>query len=516
MFAKHVGVIDLFAGPGGLGEGFSQFHSKNVFGPSVSIEMDPIACDTLRLRKLFHCLKSNDKKRYYELVKSDEKITWENLKETFKDYAEYIEDSVWNHELGSDQHDEKTTNDEIRRRLKKLGHTKDKPLVIIGGPPCQAYSLIGRASRKQMSLKGNYVPEKDNRHFLYQWYLNIIPEFKPDAFVMENVPGILSSKVNDKPIFKQILKDLRGLGYELFSLKENRQLDLFDQDLDFKLKASDYGVAQDRQRVIVLGLKEDIATAKKISCLTQKETNTVESLLSEMPKLRSGLSKVEKTKTKDSLENWKEHLRQKYWEGFKGIEADIKKELKKSIKKIQDNKYSCDRGGKYIPCAKYGYSNRISSELSDWYVDENVGGYLNHESRSHMDCDLRRYLFNSVFTSVRGRSPLLNDYPPFLQPDHKNKHAGNHKDRFRTIRGSSPSKTITSHISKDGHAFIHPDPIQCRSLTVREAARIQSFPDNYFFCGNRTQQYHQVGNAVPPYLAYQIAEVVHKILDEEN
>ena len=509
---KKISVIDLFAGPGGLGEGFSQFQSGKTFGPSVSIEMDKVACDTLRLRKLFRSLKSNDKKKYYELVKSDENVTWESARETFKNYAEYIDDSVWNHELGSDQHDEKTTNDEIRRRLDKLGHTKDKPLVIIGGPPCQAYSLIGRASRKQMSLKGNYVPEKDNRHFLYQWYLNIIPEFKPEAFVMENVPGILSSKVNDQPIFKQILKDLRGLGYELFSLKENKQLDLFDQDLDFKLKASDYGVAQDRQRVIVLGLRKDITNTKKISCLLQTETNTVESLLSEMPKLRSGLSKVEKTKSKDSLENWKEQLRHKYWKGFEGIEADIKKELKNKIKEIQDKRYVFDRGGKYIHCSRYGLSNSISSELIDWYVDENLEGYLNHESRSHMDCDLRRYLFNSVFTSVRGKPPLLNDYPAFLLPDHKNKDSGNHKDRFRTIDGSAPSKTITSHISKDGHAFIHHDPMQCRSLTVREAARIQSFPDNYYFCGNRTQQYHQVGNAVPPYLALQIAQKVSEAL----
>tara|TARA_B100000674_G_scaffold184351_1_gene149363 strand:+ start:14 stop:430 length:417 start_codon:yes stop_codon:yes gene_type:complete len=133
-----------------------------------------------------------------------------------------------------------------------------------------------------------------------------------------------------------------------------------------------------------------------------------------------------------------------------------------------------------------------------------------------MDCDLRRYLFNSVFTKVRGRAPLLTDYPDFLLPDHKNKKSGNHKDRFRTIDANKPSKTITSHISKDGHAFIHPDPLQCRSLTVREAARIQSFPDNYFFCGNRTQQYHQVGNAVPPYLAYQIAETVQKILETKK
>ena len=129
-----------------------------------------------------------------------------------------------------------------------------------------------------------------------------------------------------------------------------------------------------------------------------------------------------------------------------------------------------------------------------------------------MDSDLKRYLFNAVFTEVKGKPPLLDDYPERLLPDHRNVKTGKYKDRFRTINSGKPSKTITSHIAKDGHAFIHYDPLQCRSLTVREAARLQTFPDNYLFRGNRTQQYHQVGNAVPPYLASQIARVVSEFL----
>ena len=141
-----------------------------------------------------------------------------------------------------------------------------------------------------------------------------------------------------------------------------------------------------------------------------------------------------------------------------------------------------------------------------------LDGYFNHESRSHMDTDLKRYFFNVIYSDVKDKSPLLADYPELLLPEHKNTKSGNHKDRFRTVLKHLPGKTITSHISKDGHAYIHYDPKQCRSLTVREAARIQSFPDNYYFCGHRTQQYHQVGNAVPPYLAYQIAGIVHQII----
>ena len=130
-----------------------------------------------------------------------------------------------------------------------------------------------------------------------------------------------------------------------------------------------------------------------------------------------------------------------------------------------------------------------------------------------MDTDLKRYIYNSVYTQTHGKAPLLNNVPDLIKPAHANKNEKIHQDRFRTLNQNKPSKTITSHISKDGHAFIHYDPTQCRSLTVREAARIQTFPDNYFFCGNRTQQYHQVGNAVPPYLAKQIAEVVSNYLE---
>ncbi|MDB3994997.1 DNA cytosine methyltransferase [Gammaproteobacteria bacterium] len=508
---KLITIIDLFAGPGGLGEGFSK---RKIFGSSLSIEMDPVACKTLKLRKLFRSLKSDDKKFFYDLLEEGSSFSWERAEDIFEDYAEDIETSVWNHELGSKNTSQEQTIKEIKRRLKRLGHVKENPLIIIGGPPCQAYSLIGRASRKQMKIHGTYKPEEDTRHFLYEWYLNIIPSFKPHVFVMENVPGILSSKVNGQSMFPKILEDLEGLGYDLLSLNEGGQRDLFSATKDFKLKASDYGVPQDRERIIIIGVRKDLNINKDIYLKKANEFNSVSSVISDLPLVRSGLSKIDKKKAIDDVVLWKEQLRQKYWNSFEGIDGDIKKELKKFIKDIHDEKFQFDRGEGFLKSKNYGNTNNFSSDLKDWYIDNNLKGYLNHESRSHMDCDLRRYLFNSVFTKVRGRAPLLTDYPDFLLPDHKNKKSGNHKDRFRTIAANKPSKTITSHISKDGHAFIHPDPLQCRSLTVREAARIQSFPDNYFFCGNRTQQYHQVGNAVPPYLAYQIAEVVHKILDE--
>lgn len=152
----------------------------------------------------------------------------------------------------------------------------------------------------------------------------------------------------------------------------------------------------------------------------------------------------------------------------------------------------------------------------DWYEDERIGGFCNHGTRSHMRGDLHRYLFAAAYAACRGESPQLDCFPRKLLPAHRNVNdaleTGKFADRFRVQVASKCSTTITSHISKDGHYYIHYDPQQCRSLTVREAARLQTFPDNYFFEGGRTSQYVQVGNAVPPLLARQIARSVAALL----
>ena len=175
------------------------------------------------------------------------------------------------------------------------------------------------------------------------------------------------------------------------------------------------------------------------------------------------------------------------------------------------------RGSRWAaePIAPPGPASDTS--LAGWYRDPSGwNGICNHESRGHIPSDLMRYLFCACFseaTSDRARrTPKAEEFPAILAPAHANWHSGDFADRFRVQVPDRPATTITSHISKDGHYFIHYDPTQCRSLTVREAARAQTFPDNYFFVGNRTQQYVQVGNAVPPYLAYQIGKVVAGIL----
>lgn len=160
--------------------------------------------------------------------------------------------------------------------------------------------------------------------------------------------------------------------------------------------------------------------------------------------------------------------------------------------------------------ADYGH---VNDGLMQWIERPELRALAQHETRGHMVSDLGRYLFAAVYGQEYGSSPKAEDFPVSLVPNHKNWHTGMFSDRFRVQIAGEPSTTVTSHISKDGHYFIHPDPMQCRSLTVREAARLQTFPDDYLFMGNRTEQYVQVGNAVPPFLARQIAALIHQTID---
>jgi len=519
MNNKQVPIIDLFAGPGGLGEGFTSLidnSNKRFFRIALSIERDEYAHKTLTLRSFLRQFPFKKlPPEYYQCVRGE----MTNLEELYKLYPKESEEAkreAWQFSLGK-QEDHKEIDNRIREGLKG-----EKNFVLIGGPPCQAYSLVGRARRKE----GEGLNKEDERVYLYREYYRILAVHQPPVFIMENVKGLLSAEVDKKSIFKQLIQDLQNpvesykklegkaevkskIRYRIFSLvKKPLEYDLIDgspiyDSKDYVIHAEKYGIPQTRHRVILLGIRNDIDVTPGILEPAEKLI-PVERVLSGLPLLRSGLSK-----TKDGKQEWKVVLQE-----IKKIKlkTQIDKNVWERMIKIVDNLTlpRNDRGKDFLE-----YDANVAYQKS-WYLDEKLKGVCNHETRSHIVQDIYRYLFVSCFATVKGRSPKLSDFPSSLLPKHENVGKGVEEnkfaDRFRTQLYGEPSKTITSHISKDGHYFIHPDSAQCRSLTVREAARIQTFPDNYYFCGPRTQQFHQVGNAVPPLLAKQIAEIIATIL----
>lgn len=513
-------VVDLFAGPGGLGEGFSSFtYRKNqVFHTCLSIEKEPSAHRTLRLRSLFRKIPFKEfRDTYIEFAKSDRTESDENqLFECYKNESEEVEQEVLCKELGGEKFPQFEVDKIIRQRI-----NKSKIWVLIGGPPCQAYSLAGRSRMSQVRKNNIEEFENDERHYLYQHYLRIIQAHRPPVFVMENVKGLLSSTIGGALIIDQILRDLKNpsgkgdLNYNLYSfVKMQKQRNLFGEvdcnASDFIIKSEHFGIPQTRHRLIIFGVRSDI----NITPTTLKEAEALvplKDILSDLPKIRSEVS----LRFKDNRP-WGDHIKDiKRLIASGSLDRGLGRMMSETLPSLGEELPS---GGKWLKYA-VGRPNRI---VNRWYRRFDIGIVCNHEARSHMPTDLLRYYFASCFAefsanSGLARSPRLTDFPIDLLPNHKNINLNMIKktafdDRFRVQLLDQPGTTVTSHISKDGHYFIHPDPRQCRSLTVREAARIQTFPDNYIFLGSRTQQYGQVGNAVPPLLARQLANVVFDLL----
>jgi len=517
-------VIDLFAGPGGLGEGFSAYRpkGKQSFKIVISIEKEENAHRTLLLRALFRQFDSKDvPESYYKFLRGelgkhpeDELYQLPEIQEPLlaaKKEAQKLE-------LGKD-------NKKIYKKIRDV-IGKDE-CILIGGPPCQAYSLVGR-SRNYGAIDTKYSAIDDERNFLYLEYLNIIAKFQPKVFVMENVKGILSAKVGEHLIFESILNDLQNPSkaskhppepgrkihkYNIFSFVTNIN-DKLDPH-DFIIRSENYGIPQSRHRVILLGIREDISGSSgdfqrlKLS----ERQSTVQQVLSDLPKLRSRVSKG-----LDTPDNWREAINSITDNTLDKLFQDdhvpdqVYEKFIQQLDRIWSSPTSVgsDKG---LSKKNPDFNKNILKKLRNWYHDKRLGNYVaNHESRGHIIGDLHRYLYYSTYAKIMEKSPNAKNLPKALWPNHKNFKTGKFADRFRVQLSNSPGTTVTCHISKDGHYYIHYNPIQCRSLTVREAARIQTFPDNYYFVGNRTQQYVQVGNAVPPYLAYMLSEIIFKIL----
>jgi DNA (cytosine-5)-methyltransferase 1 len=511
-------VIDLFAGPGGLCEGFSSVKDAEGnprFAVKVSIEKDPVAHRTLHLRALFRKFPKGEVPDIY-----DQYIRGEVKREEFlvhpdiKGVAEEADHEARCAELG-------LIPPEVVDGWISSALGNQKNWVLIGGPPCQAYSLAGRSRLRGKSAKEQQAFESDKRHFLYTEYLRIIQQFEPSVFVMENVKGMLNSTHGGSSIFDRIMGDLRepkaGLRYEIRSLVvDGDEL----EPRDYVIQSENYGIPQCRHRVILFGIRSDVVlktpelAANPRMFLLKKAFPKVdvETALSGMPAIRSRISKEE-----DSHKKWLTALR-KTTVNFVRWHVPIRKAIMPIVKaSIETAKSYESAGAKFMPL-KVIVTPKMPKELRNWLLDERVGGVIQHESRSHMLSDLHRYMFASSYAQVLKYAPTLRDFPPLLLPDHVNVDADSipFLDRFRVQVKGDPASTVVAHIQKDGHYYIHYDPAQCRSLTVREAARLQTFPDNYFFEGNRTQQYGQVGNAVPPMLARKIAKVIFKFLNTSS
>lgn len=486
-------VIDVFAGPGGLNEGFASFQGGAAFDVVGSFEMDDASIATLTTRATQRLLRRPDGTNHpvHEgLLRGQLSLETFTSHHAVRDRWDQAARHVHKVELGPDTRDESDAL--ISAALEGLG--ANGRWVLIGGPPCQAYSMAGRSRRKH-----DVTFESDKKHFLYREYLHIIEKFKPAVFVMENVKGMLSTTHGGSGLFDRIQHDLKfpggvlaGQRYRLRSLTVHSKS--VQNPRDFVVRSEHHGVPQARHRVIMIGIREDvhIAAPDGWAPLAPSPKVTLRDVLQELPAVRSRVS----PRSADSPARWEEIRAEAL--------GDVRGETTPS------------EGGHWVSGRRQVEDRPEARRLLSWLrpqaPDAEVG-FAQHEARAHMQSDLLRYAYLAD-KALRGERLKVQDLPESLRPAHKNLDADvvPFADRFRVQRWDHPSSTVVAHLSKDGHYFIHPDPVQMRSITVREAARLQTFPDDYFFAGNRTKQFQQVGNAVPPFLAHQIAQRVHGLL----
>ena len=416
MNDRKFNFIDLFAGAGGLSEGFV---ADGNFVPIAHVEMNKDACDTLKTRSCYYYLKENNLLNIYKEYQQG-LIT----KETLYSYVdEGLVNTVINNEIDETSTKEIFLNIDSIIKKEEVGELD----LIIGGPPCQAYSLVGRA------VSSNNM-ETDPRNFLYKQYIKFLDHFKPKMFIFENVPGILTAQKG--ATFSDIINEFDKAGYRA----------------EYKiLNAADFGVLQNRRRVIIIGWRKqyELEYPSFDDCNIDIDV-TVANILSDLSYLERGQEKNEYT------------------------------EVTNTYLEISGIRSSDDILTQHI-CRKHNYNDIEIYKLVIEAWNEN---------------------------HIRLK---YSDLPSELQT-HKNTTA--FLDRYKVLAANVRlSHTMIAHIAKDGHYFIHPDINQCRSISVREAARIQSFPDNYFFEGSRAAKYVQIGNAVPPLMAKGLANKVKIMLE---
>ena len=412
---KGFNFIELFAGAGGFSEGFI----RAGFNPIAHVEMNKDACDTLRTRAAYHYLKGNAKESvYYDYLKSKER----DPEELWDQLPSAILNGIINEQISSE------TIASIFKQIDKSLHNRSVD-VIIGGPPCQAYSVAGRARDK----KGM---RDDPRNYLYLHYMEFLKKYNPKVFVFENVPGILSASNGE--FLNKIFQAANEAGYEL-SLPPNKYLN-----------AKDFGVLQDRKRVLIIGWKKGLNLAFP-TFFKQYPRHSINDLFTDLSPLKQG------------------------------------EEL--------------NAASLYTKApSKYLQESGIRDE-SNSFVTQHIARNTNPN-----DQEIYRIAIDAL---KKGKNLKYSELPKEFQ---KHSNTKGFCNRFKVVDGKGLSHCLVARISRDGHYYIHPDANQNRSITPREAARIQSFPDNYFFEGERTSVFKQIGNAVPPLMSEGIAKQVRALL----
>lgn len=418
MNDRKYNFIDLFAGAGGLSEGFI---AQGDFTPIAHVEMNKYASETLKTRACYYYLAENGMLNIYRSYLTRQ-ITREQL---YASVPGGLLGTIINREISTD------SIQEIFETIDGIIKTYDLGEIdlIVGGPPCQAYSLMGRAvDAKNM--------QKDPRNYLYKQYVKFLNHYRPKAFVFENVPGIVTAGKGER--FKRIIGAFRTAGYNV----EYHILDAYD-----------YGVLQQRRRMIIFGWRNDLKYNFPLPPVVHYNV-TVNALFRDLSHLAPG---------------------------------------------EECNRYAPGRASRYL---QYTGIRKPSDVLTL------------HMCRVHNQNDLDIYR-HVIEAWNNGHNRLkYYDLPEELRT---RQNETSFVDRYKVVAGDLPySHTMIAHIAKDGHYFIHPDINQCRSISVREAARIQSFPDDFYFEGPRSAKFTQIGNAVPPLMAQALAIEIAQMFNQEG
>lgn len=400
-------IIDLFSGCGGLLDGFMKTEKYEVI---ASVEWEKAPLETLE----------NRLRTKWNIEDTAEKCLLMDIQQTEKLFNGWKNDEKYGSHKGLDY---------------LVSKSKGKVDVIIGGPPCQAYSIAGRVKDKN-GMKNDY------RNYLFESYLKVVKRYNPKFFIFENVPGILSAQPGEKKVTDLIYEEIEKIGYHITdSLKDIALLDL-----------SEYGVPQTRKRVIIIGVNKKIfKNADEIVQNFYKEI---------LPKYKSS--------TKISL-----------WEAIKDLPKlyPLKEEVNK--KSHTEAKESCIKN--HVPRYHNKRDIKIFFDLTR-DIELGINKYKTVEEK------------NKLYYERTGKTTKIH--------------------RFHVLRKKEPSTTIIAHLSKDGWRFIHPESIQSRTITVREAARLQSFSDSFEFISTQGNNYKMIGNAVPPEFSFRLANAMYELLNK--